>query len=127
MSARNEFSKKDLLVALERQQHETVRKAEETCREEMDFSKRLETWRTEAEKQVRRLARNLKTVSDYELTQFEIPSAPRKGYRYDPEGDRDRAYHLARERYLKRVARLNAMPGATVSLTPKMLTDLFGL
>lgn len=132
MSARLDYSVDKLREIVTAKRDEAIAEAKATYEHDSNLAQRREEWREEQERRVRSLARRLKDVPDNELASFSVPSVPANDdhyYRRSPKAKRDEAIAKAGEDYARRIRRLDAVkaPGGTLSLTPNMLREFFGV
>lgn len=129
MSVRSDYKVEELRKQIAVKRDTRIANAKEKFAYESDTAARRDEWRKEAEAAVRSLHRRLKTMSDTELQGFRVKRAPSYNEYRTPEDERDREIREAQASFERAMRRLDAISSdaGIVSLTPSMLTDVFGL
>lgn len=123
-----EFTKDSLREAVVKAGNRKIDIAKEALADATDpqrLEERRQEWRTECSERLQRMA--LKDViTDDDLTEFALPSKPPKADGYSIKR-LEEAVETAYDRRERMLTRIEAMNGDVITLTPKQLSDYFGI
>jgi hypothetical protein len=136
MSTRLEYNVASLREQIEAKCQSRIDAAQQDYAESLDLEQKRDLWRIDAEQSILAMANRIRgkaddSPRDNELESFKIKSCPRieHGWR-SPDKQRDDAIESAktsRDYAIGRLEAVRASKDGTLSLTPNMLRDWFGL